>query len=158
MSDPVFFFDLSDISNITYKDTGTIEGFSTSLIQFGDGYLLGIGREDWSTFKAEIYTETDDGVEGFCAYTLSGATYSPVYKSYYVDRENRLIGLGITDQSGKNYEESRYILLRFDGYNLIELLNVPLEGENECKRGVCIDDYVYLFGKNDFKVFSLSSK
>ena len=43
LKDPVFFFDLTDVNNITYKETGTIEGFSTSLINLGDGYLLGIG-------------------------------------------------------------------------------------------------------------------
>jgi uncharacterized secreted protein with C-terminal beta-propeller domain len=37
-TDPVFFFDLSDINNITYKDTGTIEGYSTSLVDFTNGY------------------------------------------------------------------------------------------------------------------------
>ena len=76
MSDPVFFFDLSDLNNITYKDTGTIEGFSTSLVNFGDGYLLGIGRESWSTFKAEIYTEADSGVEAFCSFVQENANYS----------------------------------------------------------------------------------
>ena len=36
-SDPVFFFDLSDLSNITYTDTGEIEGFSSSLVDFENG-------------------------------------------------------------------------------------------------------------------------
>lgn len=156
MSDPVFFFDLSDLNNITYKDTGTIEGFSTSLVNFGNGYLLGIGREDWGTFKAEIYMETEDGVEGLCAYTLN-ADYSTEYKSYYIDRENQLLGLGIADLRGmiKGDEDSaheRYILLHFDGYNLIELVNTPLQGDNLYKRGVYIDGYMYMFGRNDFKV------
>lgn len=156
MSDPVFFFDLSDLNNITYKDTGTIEGFSTSLVNFGNGYLLGIGRENWGTFKAEIYMETEDGVEGLCAYTLN-ADYSTEYKSYYIDRENQLLGLGIVNLRGmiKGDEDSaheRYILLHFDGYNLIELVNTPLKGDNLYKRGVYIDGYMYMFGRNDFKV------
>ena len=152
MSDPVFFFDLSDLNNITYKDTGTIEGFSTSLVNFGNGYLLGIGRENWGTFKAEIYVETENGVQGLCSYTLS-ADYSTEYKSYYIDRENQLLGLGVVDYDYKEdggYE--RYILLHFDGYNLIELVNTPLKGDNLYKRGVYIDNYLYMFGYNDFKV------
>ena len=152
ISDPVFFFDLSDLNNITYKDTGTIAGFSTSLVNFGNGYLLGIGREDWGTFKAEIYIETENGVEGLCAYTTS-AGYSTEYKSYYIDRENQLIGLGIEDYNQREdnaYE--RYILLYFDGYNLIELVNEPLQGNNEIKRSVYVDNYLYMFGSNDFKV------
>ena len=160
MSDPVFFFDLSDLNNITYKDTGTIEGFSSSLVNFGEGYLLGIGQENWTTFKAEIYTETETGVEGFCKYVLEHVDYSADYKSYYIDRENRLLGLGITDFSKdaivdyptNNTVNSRYILLHFDGYNLVQLLNVELQGENSLKRGVYIDGYMYMFGENAFRV------
>ena len=152
MSDPVFFFDLSDLNNITYKDTGTIEGFSTSLVNFGDGYLLGIGQENWNTFKAEIYTETEKSVEGFCKYVLENADYSTDYKSYYIDRENQLVGLGIIDYSHGDYNNSRYLLLHFDGYELRELLNISFAGDNDLKRGVYIDGFMYLFGQNNFKV------
>ncbi|MBO5671472.1 MAG: beta-propeller domain-containing protein, partial [Clostridia bacterium] len=37
MTDPVFFFDLSDPANITYTDTGVIEGYSTSLVELEGG-------------------------------------------------------------------------------------------------------------------------
>ncbi len=152
MSDPVFFFDLSDLENITYKDTGTIEGFSTSLVNMGNGYLLGIGQGNWGVFKAEIYQETKDGVEGFCEYTLENAGYSLDYKSYYIDRENQLIGLGITQWDKVAGETDRYIVLFFDGYHLVEVLNVELYGDNALKRGVYIDGYMYLFSTNNFKV------
>ena len=160
VSDPVYFFDLSDLNNITYKETGTIDGFSSSLVNMGNGYLLGIGQEDWITFKVEIYKETEKGVEGFCKYTLKNVNYSADYKSYYIDRENQLIGLGIMDYSrdsivdytAGNKVNSRYILLHFDGYNLVELMNTELPGDNALKRGVYIDGYMYLFGQNSFKV------
>lgn len=155
MSDPVFFFDLSDLNNITYKDTGTIEGFSTSLVNFGNGKLLGIGRGDWNTFKVEIYEETKDGVMGFCKYELQGADYSTAYKSYYIDRENQLIGLGVTVYGSGGSGETRYIVLYFDGYDLVEVANISLNGDNEFQRGVYIDDYMYIFGENDFKVEKL---
>lgn len=151
MSDPVFFFDLSDLNNITYKDTGTIEGFSTSLVNFGNGYLLGIGRENWDTFKIEIYQETEDGVTSLCKYTSKNTQYGFDYKSYYIDRENQLVGLGVY-QLDRDANHSRYILLHFDGYNLVELLNVELPGENACKRGVYIDGFMYMFGRETFKV------
>ncbi len=151
VSDPVYFFDLSDLNNITYKDTGNIEGFSSSLINMGNGYLLGIGREDWSTFKVEIYKETEIGVESFCKYTLKNVAYSQEYKSYYIDRENQLFGLGIWD--GKTY----YYLLHFDGYELLPLLAVPINGEPEQLRSVYIDGYMYLFGENDFQVVNVKT-
>lgn len=150
MSDPVFFFDLSDLNNITYKDTGTIDGFSTSLVDFGDGYLLGIGQENWSTFKVEIYRETENGVEGFCKYTLQNVQYSTKYKSYYIDRENRLLGLGISAHGEK--PSNGYLVLHFDGYELCDVVNVELAGENSNKRGVYVDGFMYMFGAEDFKV------
>ncbi len=150
LSDPVFFFDLSDLNNITYKDTGTIEGFSTSLINIGNGYLLGIGSGDsWNSFKAEVYEETENGVRALCQYELKETYYSTDYKSYYIDRQNQLIGVGV----GVNYKrEERYIVLHFDGYELVELVNVSLAGDSANKRGVYIDGYMYMFGNNDFRV------
>ena len=158
MSDPVFFFDLSDLDNITYKDTGTIEGFSTSLINLGGGYLLGIGRGgSWSSFKVEVYEETVNGVRSVCSYELEDVDYSTEYKSYYVDRKNKLIGVGIVDNRYYDVDKysdrgSKYILLHFDGYELVELINLPLAGEPANMRGVYIDGYMYMFGHNDFKV------
>ena len=157
LSDPVFFFDLSNLNNITYKDTGTIEGFSTSLINLGNGYLLGIGRGDsWSSFKVEVYEETDDGVRSVCSYELDNAEYSTDYKSYYVDRQNQLVGVGVVDNSyyttNRHSKFRRYILLHFDGYDLLELVNVPLFGNPANMRGVYIDGYMYMFGNKDFKV------
>lgn len=156
LTDPVFFFDLSDISHITYKDTGTIDGFSSSLVNFGNGYLLGIGRGDrWDTFKVEIYEESADGVRSVCKYELERATYSDDYKSYYIDRQNQMIGIGIDYDSyseNNNQLTQRYLLLMFDGYELHELVNVPLDGGAQFKRAVYIDGYLYLFGWNDFTV------
>ena len=154
MSDPVFFFDLSDLDNITYKDTGTIDGFSSSLINLGGGYLLGIGRGDrWSSLKVEVYEEWEDGVRSVCSYELAYATYGTDYKSYYVDRKNQLIGLGIVDYSYP--DATRYVLLYFDGYDLIELVNTPLDGIPDYMRGVFVDGYMYMFGENDFKVMKV---
>ena len=152
VSDPVYFFDLSDLNNITYKETGNIDGFSSSLVNMGNGYLLGIGRENWDTFKVEIYTETETGVEGFCKYTRQNVKYSEEYKAYYIDRENRMVGLGIVDYSQGDYNNSRYLLLYFDGYDLRELLDISFTGDNDLKRGVYIDGYMYLFGENNFLV------
>ena len=155
LSDPVFFFDLSDLGNITYKDTGTIEGFSTSLINLGNGYLLGIGRGgDWHDFKVEVYEETETGIRAVSSYELRGTEYSTEYKSYYVDRQNQLIGMSVNDYFTPDYvgKRERYILLHFDGYELLELVNVPLAGELAEKRGVYIDGYLYMFGLEGCKV------
>lgn len=151
LTDPVFFFDLSDIGNITVKDTGTIEGFSTSLINMGNGFLLGIGiGSDRTTLKIEVYEETENGVVSVDKHELEYTSYSTDYKSYYIDRENGLVGLGITlNYNNKNATSqimSRYILLHFDGYAIRELLDIPLVGADSNKRGVYIDGYMYMLG------------
>ena len=102
LTDPVFFFDLSDLNNITYKETGNIEGFSTSLINLGDGYLLGIGRGDsWSSVKVEVYRESESKVESVCSYEIKNGSYSQNYKSYYVNRDTGMFGFGYYDYEDK---------------------------------------------------------
>lgn len=109
LTDPVFFFDLSDLSNVTYKDTGTIEGYSSSLISFGDGYLIGIGiGNERDTVKLEVYAETEDGVKSVCSYVIENARYSTEYKSYLIDRENQLIGLEIGYLDSTQYQLFQY--------------------------------------------------
>lgn len=145
LMDPVFFFDLSDLDHITYKDTGTIDGYSMSLIDFADGFLMGIGYgESFNTLKIEIYREGDNSVEPHCKYEKNNVLFSSEYKSYYIDRENRMIGLGLTMYGTE--AASVYTLLHFDGYALTELIQVPMEGNNAAKRAVYIDGYLYIFG------------
>lgn len=157
LKDPVFFFDLSELDSITVKSTGTIEGFSTSLVNMGDGYLLGIGVGDTSTtLKVEVYVEGEQGIESLCKYELENVSYSESYKSYYIDRENGLIGIGITRYNErKSFDGDGYIVISFDGYRLHKLLEVSLEGNNYCKRGVYIDGYMYMLGSSGLTVKNL---
>lgn len=153
LTDPVFFFDLSDLSNITVKDTGTIEGFSSSLVNFGNGYLLGIGTgSNWGTLKLEIYEESENGVESVCAYELPNTEYATEYKSYYIDRQNQFVGLGIYSYGENKYTGSEYLLVLFDGYQLVELVRAPLDGQLNDMRAVYIDGYFYMFGADMFAV------
>ena len=125
LTDPVFFFDLSDLDNITYTDTGTIDGYSSSLVNLGEGFLLGIGYGDDRQMKIEIYERVGDSVLSVCSYEMN-ATISGVYKSYYIDRENDLVGLAVQNwQDGKEM----YLLLHFDGYTLRPILVEHLSGD-----------------------------
>ena len=49
------------------------------------------------------------------------------YKSYYIDRDEQLIGKGVSTYD-RGDDQERYILLFFDGYELRELINVKLDG------------------------------
>jgi uncharacterized secreted protein with C-terminal beta-propeller domain len=151
LTDPVYFFDLSDLENITYTDTGIIDGFSTSLIQLGDGYLLGIGYDDDRKLKLEIYEETEKGVVSVCdleAYV----SFSEEYKSYFIDRENNLIGLAICSWNG--YQE--YLLIHFDGYKLKQIASAKCGGDLSAVRADVIDGYLYVLS-TEFDVVPIAS-
>lgn len=160
-SDPVYFFDLSDLEHITWTDTGTIDGYSTSLIQLDDGYLLGVGYGQRSDMlKIEVYEQRDGGVASVCVFERLAA-FSEDYKAYLVDRENDLFGLALLDY--QTYEFS-YILLHFDGYSLNEIARVSLSGAEtfvgsswlSYTRGVLIDGYLYVFSNITDDAFSVT--
>ena len=139
MTDPVYFFDLSDLSNIRYKHTPVIDGYSSSLIQFGD-FLLGIGMNEKREMKREVYKEAADSVTPVASYERP-CSYSDVYKSYFIDRENCLIGLAVMDwDTGR----MNYLLLHFDGYQFRVLSETPVYGGLEQTRADLIDGWLYL--------------
>lgn len=154
-TDPVYFFDLSDLTNITYTDTGVIEGYSSSLVNFGDGFLLGIGYgRDRNTLKIEVYYEEGEKVESLCSYERYAVSFSEDYKSYFIDRERGLVGLMISDWSGKDgYSGCRYILLAFDGYKLVEVIDQPFDsyGNLGDARATLADSYFYMLEGTRFK-------
>jgi len=144
LTDPVYFFDLSDLENITWKDTGTIDGYSSSLVNFRDGYLLGIGYNGKRELKIEIYRQESEGVESVCAYERS-AFFSEEYKSYLIDRENGLIGLALEDYSTGN---CYYVLLMFDGYEIRQIAQTTIFADRlENVRGILIDGWLYILTK-----------
>ena len=146
-SDPVFFFDLSDYENITYTDTGYIEGFSSSLINLGEGYLLGIGNEDSMTGKVEVYKKDGNSVVSVDKYLFKG-TYSTEYKSYLINREKNLFGLYVYcatfDESTIKYGNA-YLLFSFDGEKLCVAEWITMESTNYSMiRAAIVDGYLYI--------------
>ena len=148
-TDPVFFFDLTDYENITYTDTGIIDGYSDSLINYGEGQLLGIGREDWQFSKVEVYEEIGGQVVGVYKYKFDG-TYSLDYKSYLVNREENLFGFGVNYLYEKDEENDVY-----NSYNCYVLISFDDEGmtvqkfkinalQAEYVRAAYIDGYLYI--------------
>lgn len=141
LTDPVFRIDLSDLDNITYTDTGTIDGYSTSLVDFTDGTLLGIGYSDARSLKIEIYEQVEESVVSVAVYEAD-ADFSEDYKAYYIDRENGLVGLHIYDYSEGINE---YLLLRFDGYNLVPVAEIALTSSNcDTTRATIVDGWLYV--------------
>lgn len=156
-TDPVFFFNLSDLNHITYTDTGVIEGYSSSLVNFGNGNLLGIGYANTqSSLKIEIWREENGSVISVDKY-VEGASFAEDYKAYYIDRENQLIGIGVYGFKDGSWT-NRYLLLHFDGEKLVKLvdLNDKRLGPPYTHRAVYIDGYLYVFGQDLFKVVEVT--
>ena len=142
ITDPVFKIDLSDPKNITYIRTEDIDGYSTSLVDFTGGTLLGIGYGTWDSLKIEVYAEDGDSVRSLDAYEVKDASFASEYKAYLIDRENALVGLHVSPYNGENY----YLLLHFDGYELVELAKVPLASDlPDLTRATVADGWLYIF-------------
>lgn len=171
VDDPVFEFDLSDYDNITWKDTGTIPGYSLSLVGFTDGTLLGFGYNDSEdTLKLELYRTVADSVESVAAYIAPNTTFPDDFKAYFIDAENGLIGLGIKYEYERFRYVDQYLLLRYDAETQsIEVLYtfelfsdgypndstvVKYGGHTYTAtlRGCFIDGYFYLIGQHDFQI------
>ena len=154
-TDPVFFFDLSDIGHITYTDTGTIPGFSTSLIQYADGMLLGIGEGENGETKLEIYRQVDNSVISLDDYVIEGSSYySTEYKSYLIDREHGLFGVVVHPIPGN----AQYMIFSLVGghLELVEAVSFGTEQHMLANyRGLYIDGYVYVFVDGAFAVRSV---
>ena len=154
-SDPVYFFDLSDYENITYTDTGIIDGYSSSLINLGDGFLLGVGMEGWGTGKVEVYKEGDDGVSSVDKFLFYG-DFSEEYKAYLVNREEDLFGFAVWAFVPVDEEleypcyDLSYVLMHFDGEELLVASVSVIEedfsywDEADYVRAAYIDGYLYI--------------
>lgn len=127
LTDPVFRIDLSDLSNVTFTETGTIAGYSSSLVDFVGGTLLGVGYGEGGAFKAEVYAHAGDAVISVAVYERA-ARFSEDYKAYLIDRERGLLGLHLFDYA--DYADV-YLLLRFDGTALAPVLELEIEGANQ---------------------------
>ena len=155
ITDPVFKIDLSDPKNITYIRTEDIDGYSTSLVDFTGGTLLGIGYGTWDSLKIEVYAEDGDSVRPLDAYEAENASFASEYKAYLIDRENALVGMHVVNWiDGSN----TYVLLHFDGYELAELAKVPLASDlPDLTRATVADGWLYIFtaDETDFTAVQL---
>ena len=152
--DPVYFFDLSDPANITFSDTGVIDGYSTSLVDMGDGKLLGIGYGNVrDVLKVEVYEENGDKVVSICAFELRGVDFSEDYKSYYINRDEGLVGLMVSREYA-----SEYVLLRFKGNRIRQIASVTLSHvvNESYARATMIDGTLFIFAEKDFKAVKIN--
>ncbi len=155
MTDPVYFFDLSDLEHIVQANTGAIDGFSDSLIRFGD-YLLGVGYgADWQ-LKLEAYVRGEDDVVSAGIFELE-ATFPTEYKAYYIDRSSNRFGLPVFDWSeGAPNEGIYYLLVEFDGEAFQVIGKYPMSDDaGHRTRATIIDEQIYILYRDCCDVFPI---
>ncbi len=160
LTDPVFFFDLSDLDNITYTDTGTIPGYSTSLIQFPNDKLVGIGVDsEKRTLKLEAYKEEGDKVVSIDIFAEGYYDNAESYKAYFIDRENGYLGIPvqtypeIAEGMTLRYKDE-YLLLRFDGKRFTLIAEVEVSDAYGA-RGFIADGYLYVLSPGEIDTVKL---
>lgn len=155
-TDPIFMIDLTDLNDIKIVDSGVIDGFSTSLVDFGDGFLLGIGVNQYEDLKIEIYSGGLTLVNSVSSYEIPDSRYSSDYKAYYIDRENKMVGLGVSVYN--NAWQCQYKLLKFDGLAFAEMdVNFSFTNSSyDYLRADLIDGYFYIFSPYGCDVTKIS--
>ena len=130
-----------------------IDGYSTSLVDMGDGKLLGIGYGDFDdTLKVEVYEEKDEKVVSVCAFELNYVEFSEDYKSYYINRAEGLVGLTVSHLYG-----SEYVLLKFDGESIRQIESVIMAHviNEDYTRSTVIGDTLFIFAEDDCKILKI---
>ena len=147
-TDPVYFFDLSDYNSIVYANTEFIDGFSTSLIDMGEGYLLGIGKEDAETNKLEVYKRDGDKVISVDKY-LFGGNISDDYKSFLIDREENLFGVFVKKYTkDSSAAKDSFLVVRLEGENLVSVMEIDVQESVSITRAFAHNGYVYFTHHN----------
>ena len=147
--DPVFCFDLSDYSHITYTQTPEITGFSMSLTEFVDGTLLGIGVDDRWNAKIELYRATQEDVTTLSKVELNNTSLCEEYKSYLFDRTDGLIAVPAwcwDNEDGYQDSGSMYYVMAYRNGLLGLVKSVSIQNSQLYDaRCAVADGYMYMF-------------
>lgn len=162
-SENIYCIDLDTCQLTSLKDDAS-PAHANSFVEFTDDYLIRFSRssgERYSDSKSvvEICKRTDREIVSVCKYEIKEYipfNYYKNYKSFFIDRENRLIGFGsgiyYDEDHGNNEPTYPYILLHFDNNELHEVVYETLNDSIFYGRIVYADGYVYMLGHDEFKV------
>ena len=118
--------------------------------------MVGIGYGSTSsTLKIDVYRENGDEVEIVCSDIFEWTTVSQNYKSYFIDRERHLIGIGVSSRNSSTYKyEDYYLLLHFNGSYFDFILSERIEfSSSSSVRSFMQNGYLYVVTDTEFKAF-----
>lgn len=167
-TDPLFTVDLSDPASPQILSELKIPGFSEYLHVFGDGLLLGFGREADETtgsqegLKLTMFDTSDKTNVTEIAtriitskYSYSQAEYN--HKAIFADEDKGLIGIPYSDYYTENGDSYFYAVYEYDKENedFVLRTEITLSSDdfnqyygNYYSRGLYIGDYFYVVTTN----------
>lgn len=157
--DPLFSVDLSDPTAPEIIGSLKIPGFSDYLFPYGDGLLLGIGRNaDENTGKVQnmklsMFDISDPTNVTETAKRDLSASYSDslyTHKATLADPGKNIIGFSAYGNCGPEY-----YIYSFENGQFSEKLYVPLDIKSEFSRGLYIDGVFYIVSDTQILSFTL---
>ncbi len=167
-STPIFFLDLSDLSNIICVTPDEPGARSISISMFGSGNLLGIGYGHKelvgspSPHMIEVFRKEGNKMVSVDRYLVENDAeakgHKPSYpdRDYYVDLERQLVGFAVMTKNEDNSTKTEYILLHFDGEMLSEFSRVEIDGDPCAARTILIDGNLHVFSDKEHKVLEVN--
>ena len=175
--DPLFKIDLSNPEKPKVIDSLKINGYSSYLINYGDGKLLGFGVDaddngNQTGLKLSMFAKDDKGnvkeiVSKPLGSDLQGAYSQAIndHKALLIDEKKNIIGIPVSFYDGVDFCNRYYLFKYTDADGFVEIGHVEAhKSSNSCEfiRGMYIGDKVYLFsydaiisaGLNDAKIIS----
>lgn len=154
--DPLFAIDLADAGKPRVLSALKIPGFSTYLHPWGDGQLLGLGRNanaqgETRGLKLSMFDTSDPvDVSETAVLRIGGDDAEALtdHRAVLVDVTEDLIGFAVTDWS-KDKLKLTYQIFRYeDGKGFALVKKLPLtastDGDVPSVRGLAIGDHLYL--------------
>lgn len=175
--DPLFKIDLSNPKKPKVLDSLKINGYSSYLINYGDGKLLGFGVDaddngNQTGLKLSMFAKDDKGTVKELVSKPLGTDLQDAYsqaiedhKALLIDEKKNIIGIPVNFYDGIDFCNRYYLFKYTEADGFVEIGHVEAHKSNSHLsfiRGMYIGDKVYLFsydaiisaGLNDAKIIS----
>ena len=141
--DPLYVLDLSDPKNPQTTGELKIPGFSTYLHQLREGLLVGIGREG-SKVKVSLFDVSDPTNPIESDNYLLSESYSDISQTHHAFLQDKEKGIFVVPATRGSY------VFGYDNNTLSLEKTIAM---NNPERSLYIDDYLYIIGQNEIRVF-----
>ncbi len=163
-TDPLFSVDLKNPKNPKVLSALKIPGFSNYLFPFGNGLLLGIGKDadettgtagniKLSMFNISNPADVTEATKLVTDYYSSPSTQS--HKTTLIDVNRNLIGI-----AARNSKTNEYAVYKYENGSFKNLFTVDLESSSnisEYSRGIIIGNKLYIYTERFIAAYDINT-